>query len=189
LIQADASDRNRVEGAAGLPLAAAGRAVEEYLAVLDDAAFGAASEVTPKFIAPADTATRWTAAHRGPAFFAYSTNYLIDVDNAIIVDVEATTAIRQAEILAAKRMIDRSIGRFDLYPAKLIGDSAYCSAEMLNWLVHERGIEPRVPVFGAPTAPSRARSSPTTTLATPTAARPERSFGTSVDRSRRPASE
>src|SRR5207302_2881769 len=62
LIQADASDRNRIEGAAGLPAAAAGRAVEEYLAVLDDAAFGAASEVTPKFIAPADPATRWTAA-------------------------------------------------------------------------------------------------------------------------------
>ena len=54
LIQADASDRGRVEGAAGLPPDAAGRAVEEYLAVLDDAAFGAATEVTPKFIAPAD---------------------------------------------------------------------------------------------------------------------------------------
>src|SRR3954447_21931142 len=100
LIEADASDRTRVEGAAGLPPDAASRAVEEYLAVLDDAAFGAASEVTPKFIAPSDPATRWTAAHRGPAFFAYSANYLIDADNAIIVDVEATTAIRQAEILA-----------------------------------------------------------------------------------------
>src|SRR5580693_5700188 len=147
LIQADASDRTRVEGVAGLPPDAAGRAVEEYLAVLDDAAFGAASEVTPKFIAPADPATRWTAAHRGPAFFAYSTNYLIDVDNAIIVDVEATTAIRQAEILAAKRMIERSMERFDLYPARLMGDSAYGSAEMLGWLVHEHGIEPHVPVF------------------------------------------
>src|ERR1700754_1393341 len=87
LIAADVSDRSRVEGAAGLPPDAAGRAVEEYLAVLDDDAFGAASEVTPKFIAPADPAARWTAAHRGPAFFAYSANYLIDVDNAIIVDV------------------------------------------------------------------------------------------------------
>jgi len=67
LIQADASDRTRVEGTAGLPPDAAGRAVEEYLAVLDDAAFGAATEVTPKFIAPADPAARWTAAHRGPA--------------------------------------------------------------------------------------------------------------------------
>jgi transposase len=147
LIQADASDRTRVEGAAGLPSGAAGRAVEEYLAMLDDAAFGAASEMTPKFIAPADPATRWTAAHRGPAFFAYSTNYLIDVDNAIIVDVEATTAIRQAEVTAAKRMIERSLECFDLSPAKLIGDTAYGSAEMLNWLVHEQGIEPHIPVF------------------------------------------
>src|ERR1700744_3531008 len=64
LIQADASDRNRVEGTVGLPPAAAGRAVEEYLAVLDDAAFGAASEVTPKFIAPSDPATRGTAGTR-----------------------------------------------------------------------------------------------------------------------------
>jgi hypothetical protein len=147
LIQADASDRTRVEGAAGLPPNTAGRAVEEYLAVLDDAAFGAATEVTPKFVAPADPATRWTAAHRGPAFFAYSTNYLIDVENAIIVDVEATTAIRQAEMTAAKRMVERSITRFDLYPERLIGDSAYGSAEMLNWLVHEQGIEPHIPVF------------------------------------------
>src|SRR3954466_14476498 len=60
LIQAEASDRTRVEAAAGLPPDAVGRAVEEYLAVLDEAAFGAASEVTPKFIAPADPATRWT---------------------------------------------------------------------------------------------------------------------------------
>src|SRR4030088_2659021 len=147
LIQADASDRNRVEGAAGLPPDAAGPAGQEYLAVLDDAAFGAASEVTPKFIAPADPATRWTAAHRGPAFFAYSTNYLIRVDNAIIVDVEATTAIRQAEVTAAKRMIERSLEHFDLYPERLIGDTAYGSAEMLNWLGHERGIEPHIPVF------------------------------------------
>src|ERR1700758_2243499 len=85
LIQADASDRNRVEGAAGLPPEAAGRAVEEYLAVLDDAAFGAASEVTPKCTAPADPATRWTAAHRGPAFFAYSANYLVELQDALEV--------------------------------------------------------------------------------------------------------
>ena len=147
LIHADAGDRNRVEGGAGLPRDAAGRAVEEYLAVLDDAAFGAATEVTPKFIAPSDPATRWTAAHRGPAFFAYSVNYLIDVDHAIIVDVEATTAIRQAETLAATRMVERSLDRFDLYPERLIGDSAYGSAEMLNWLVHDRGIEPHIPVY------------------------------------------
>jgi transposase len=147
LIKADANRQKGIEGEKGLPPEATGRAVEEYLAVLDDAAFGAATEVTPKFVSPADPAARWTGAHGGQAFFAYSTNYLIDVDNAIIVDVEATTAIRQAEVLAAKRMIERSMERFDLRPAKLMGDSAYGSAEMLGWLVHEHGIEPHVTVF------------------------------------------
>jgi Transposase DDE domain len=124
----------------------AGRS-KKYLAVLDDVAFGAATDVVPKFLSPADPAARWTGAHGGQAFFAYSTNYLIDADNAIIVDVEATTAIRQAEVLAAKRMIERTMARFDLYPARLLGDSAYGSAEMLGWLVYEQGIEPHVTVF------------------------------------------
>ena len=147
LIKADANRQKGIEGEKGLPPDASGRAIDEYLAVLDDGAFGAATEVTPKFISPADPAARWTGAHGGQAFFAYSTNYLIDTENAIIVDVEATTAIRQAEVLAAKRMIERSIDRFGLYPARLMGDSAYGSAEMLGWLVYEHGIEPHVTVF------------------------------------------
>jgi transposase len=147
LIRADANRQKGIEGEKGLPAEATGRAVEEYLAVLDDAAFGAATEVTPKFISPADPAARWTGAHGGQAFFGYSTNYLIDAENAIIVDVEATAAIRQAEVLAAKRMIERSMERFDLYPARLMGDSAYGTAEMLGWLVYEHGIEPHATVF------------------------------------------
>ena len=147
LIKADANRQKGIAGEKGLPPEAAGRAVQEYLAVLDDAAFGAATKVTPKFVSPVDPAARWTGAHGGQAFFAYSTSYLIDVDNAIIVDVEATTAIRQAEVLAAKRMIERSMERFDLSPAKLMGDSAYGSADMLGWLVDEHGIEPHVTVF------------------------------------------
>jgi transposase len=147
LIKADANRQKGIAGEKWLPPEAAGRAVQEYLAVLDDAAFGAATKVTPKFVSPVDPAARWTGAHGGQAFFAYSTSYLIDVDNAIIVDVEATTAIRQAEVLAAKRMIERSMERFDLSPAKLMGDSAYGSADMLGWLVDEHGIEPHVTVF------------------------------------------
>lgn len=147
LIKADASRQKGIEGSVGLSPEASSRAIDEYLAVLDDAAFGAATEVTPKFISPADPAARWTGAHGGQAFFAYSTNYLIDLDHAIIVDVEATTAIRQAEVTAAKTMIERTYERFDLHPERLAGDSAYGSAEMLGWLVHEQGIEPHVPVF------------------------------------------
>ncbi|HEY0848284.1 MAG TPA: IS1182 family transposase [Bradyrhizobium sp.] len=147
LIKADANRQKGIEGDKGLSPESAGRAIDEYLAVLDDAAFGAATEVTPKFVSPSDPAARWTGAHGGQAYFAYSTNYLIDVENSIIVDVEATTAIRQAEVLAAKRMIERSLERFDLYPSRLLGDSAYGSAEMLGWLLYEHGIEPHVTVF------------------------------------------
>src|SRR3979409_672368 len=94
-----------------------------------------------------DPAARWTGAHGGQAFFAYATNYLIDTDHAIIVDVEATTAIRQAEVLAAKRMIERTMESFALSPARLLGDSADGAAEMLGWLVYEHGIKPHVTVF------------------------------------------
>ena len=37
--------------------------------------------------------------------------------------------------------------RGDGYPARLAADTAYGSAENLAWLVHERGIEPHIPVF------------------------------------------
>ena len=74
----------------------------------------------------------------GRPFFAYSTNYLIDVDNAIIVDVEATTRpSAKPKSWRHKRMIERSTARFDLYPARLMGDSVYGSAEMLSWLVDQ----------------------------------------------------
>ncbi len=123
------------------------RAVKEYLEVLDDAAFGAASEVKPKFTSHSDPASQWTGAMKGPAFFAYATNYLIDTDNAIIVDVEASRAIRQAEIGATRTMIRRTRDKFDLYPEILTADTAYGSADNLNWLVNEEGILPHIPVF------------------------------------------
>jgi len=77
----------------------------------------------------------------------YATNYLIDLDHAVIVDVEASRAIRQAEVGATRTMIERTRDRFGLYPERLAADSAYGSAENLAWLVHERGIEPHIPVF------------------------------------------
>ncbi|UIN35070.1 transposase [Methylobacterium oryzae] len=147
LIKADANRQKGVEGTNGLPPETVSRAAREYLAVLDDAAFGAATPVVPKLVSPADPAARWTGADGGLAYFAYAANYLIDLDHAVIVDVEPTTAIRQAEVTAAKRMIVRSRERFDLYPARLAGDSGYGSAAMLGWLVHEQGIEPHIPVF------------------------------------------
>jgi IS5 family transposase len=150
LIQADANKQRSVRGdkwrIEDIP-ADAGQAVRDYLARLDDAAFGAATTVTPKFVSPSDPAAQWTGALRGPAFFAYATNYLIDTQDAVIVDVEATRAIRQAEVGAARTMIDRTRERFGLHPKRLAGDSAYGAAPMLAWLVKERGIAPHIPVF------------------------------------------
>ena len=125
----------------------ASRAVKEYLATLDDAAFGAASDVTPKFVSPSDPAAQWTGAMRGPAFFAYADNDLIDVKFGIIMDVEASRAIRQAEVGAARTMIERTEARFGIKPERLAADTAYGSAANLDWVVNDKSIAPHIPVI------------------------------------------
>src|SRR6202022_2178086 len=148
-----AADANKQRSAAGSDdvdweaVARTRRSVREYLETLDEAAWGAASETVPKFISRSDPAAQWTGAHKGHAFFAYADNYLIDLKAAIIVDVEATRAIRQAEVGAARTMIERTEDCLGLCPERLAADSAYGSAEMLGWLVNERAIEPHIPVF------------------------------------------
>jgi hypothetical protein len=96
--------------------------MQEYLATLDDAAFGAASDVTPKFVSPSDPAAQWTGAMRGAAFFAYADNYLIDVKFGVIMDVEASRAIRQAEVGASQTMIERTEACFGIKPAWLAAE-------------------------------------------------------------------
>jgi transposase len=150
LIQADANKQRSIVGQdwrRDRDPARSSRAVKEYLATLDDTAWGAASDVVPKFVSPSDPAAQWTGAHKGAAFFAYSDNYLIDVRVGVIVDVEASRSIRQAEVGAAKTMIERTEERFGLKPERLAGDTAYGAAPMLNWLVEEKGIAPHIPVF------------------------------------------
>jgi hypothetical protein len=95
LIAADANKQRSIPGSEWQKTCdrkTASRAVKEYLATLDDAAFGAASDTTPKFVSPSDPAAQWTGAMRGPAFFAYADNYLIDVEFGVIMDVEAYRA-------------------------------------------------------------------------------------------------
>ena len=123
------------------------RAVREYLETLDDAAFGAATPVEPKYVSHADPASQWTAAQKGPAVFTYSDNYLIDTDNAVIMDVEATRSIRQAEVGAARTMIDRVERRYGLKPTWLTADTAYGSGDNLDWVVRKKKIVPFIPVF------------------------------------------
>lgn len=150
LIEADANKGRSIPGAEWSKErdpATASHAVKEYLATLDDAAFGAATEVTPKFVSPSDPAAQWTGAMKSAAVFAYADNYLIDVKTGIIVDVEASRAVRQAEVGAARTMIERTEQRFGLKPKLLAADTAYGSAPMLNWLVEEKGIAPHIPVI------------------------------------------
>jgi len=150
LIEADANKQNSTPkedwDVLQINPADAPRAVREYLDTLDEAAFGAASEVQPKFTSHSDPASQWTAARKGPAFFSYSDNYLIDTDHGVIVDVEATRSIRQAEVGSTKTMLDRVKTRFDLHPERLIADTAYGTGPMLGWLV-DRKIAPHIPVF------------------------------------------
>jgi hypothetical protein len=101
----------------------------------------------PKRISLADPQSSWTAAPGGPAFFAYSTNYLIDVAHGVIMDVEATPAHRTAEVNSTKLMVDRVETNFNITPQRLIGDTAYGTAPMLAWMVDEKGIEPHVPIW------------------------------------------
>jgi hypothetical protein len=150
LIMADANKQRSIPGSQWnkeLDAQAASRATKEYLATLDDAAFGAASEVTPKFVSASDPAAQWTGAMRGPAFFAYADNYLVDVKSGIIMDVEASRAIRQAEVGAAKIMIERTEQRFDIKPTRLAADTAYGSGATLDWLLNNKKIAPHIPVI------------------------------------------
>lgn len=147
IIRADANRQNHIDGgddhdwtggAGGSPPS---RAVREYLKGLDREA------APPKEISLSDPASRLTAAVGRPAFFGWSTNYVIDVKHAVIMDVAATPSIRDAEVASTRTMIDRLERRFGLKPKRLIGDTAYGTAEMLAWMVGEKQIEPHVPVW------------------------------------------
>ncbi len=150
LIQADANKCRSIPGGEwdkDIDPETARRAVKEYLATLDDPAYGAASEVTPKFISPSDPAAQWTGALRSAAFFAYADNYLIDVKFGVIMDVEASRAIRQAEVGASQTMIERTEDCFGIKPSWLAADTAYGAAPNLDWLVNTKDIAPHIPVI------------------------------------------
>jgi hypothetical protein len=65
----------------------------------------------------------------------------------VIMDVEASRAIRQAEVGASQTMIARTEALFGIKPEWLAADTAYGSAANLEWLVNEQGIAPHVPVI------------------------------------------
>jgi len=151
IIKADANRARGFEGKEGVEWDRPGRktrAVREYLDALDnDEDKVRAYESSRKSISLTDPTSCWTSALGGPAYFAWSTNYVIDVDSSIIVGVQASAATLKDEAKAAREIIDYTQTRFELKPNILIGDTAYGNAEMLGWLVDEKEITPHIPVF------------------------------------------
>ncbi len=144
VIEADASRFARVEGADidWTDERRARRPVREYLQALD----GEQARQTPKALSPTDPAAAWTARGRNKVMFAYSLNYLIDLENAVIVDVEATPTRISKEVEATGTMVERTSATFGLKPRRIAGDTAYGTGKMLGWL-RERDIEPHIPVW------------------------------------------
>jgi hypothetical protein len=119
------------------------RAVREYLDALDS---DPATTRPQKKVSTTDPMAQW-AGDKGPGQFYYSTNYLIDIEHNVIMDVEPTPAYRIAEVTSTRNMIDRVEANLDIKPKRLIADTAYGSAEMLDWVVEQKQIEPHIPVW------------------------------------------
>jgi transposase len=121
------------------------RAVSEFLAGLDHENPNA-NRTPPRVISPSDPCSAWTAKANKRVQFGYGLNYLIDIENAVIVDVEATPARTYDEVEATKTMIERTERRFGLKPERLLADTAYGTGKFLGWLVGT-GITPHIPVW------------------------------------------
>src|SRR6266403_4378280 len=139
------------------------RAVAEYLAGLEAEAqvqeggdsrgggsdgkpTAAPDRKSPKVISPSDPSSAWTAKATKRVQFGYGLNYLIDVEHAIIVDVEATPARTYDEVASTKMMIERTEQRLDLKPDWLTADTAYGTGKLLAWLLG-KSITPHIPVW------------------------------------------
>ena len=144
LVRADANKQRREDSPVDwTPSKVQNRAVKEYLELLDqDDAFNRKQ----KCVSLTDPMAQWSAAG-GSAYFFYSTNYLIDVDNSIIMDVEASPSHRQLEVATTRTMIERVESLHDIRPERLMGDTAYGAADNLHYLVSDKNIEPHIPVW------------------------------------------
>lgn len=119
------------------------RAVKEYLEVLEQEA---TLNRPQKRVSLTDPMAQWSGA-KGPAEFYYSTNYLIDVEDNIIMDVQASPSTNKLEVATTRTMIDRVETTHAIRPKRLMGDTAYGAAENLGFLVEEKQIAPHIPVW------------------------------------------
>jgi hypothetical protein len=118
------------------------RAVAEFLSGLADEDPDA-DRKPPKVISPTDPCSAWTAKANKRVQFGYGLNYMIDVEHAVIVDVEATPARTYDEVAATRTMLDRSETTFGLKPERLTADTAYGTGKLLAWLL-DKGITPHI---------------------------------------------
>ncbi len=148
VIEANASRFQRVKGAEvdWTPEQRASRPVSEYLIALESENPPINPKQKPKAMSPSDPCAAWTTRGRHKVMFGYSLNYLIDMENAVILDVEATPTRISKEVDATETMIERVARRFALKPDHLAGDVAYGTGETLGWLVG-RDIDPHIPVW------------------------------------------
>jgi len=123
------------------------RAVAEYLVALEGESEPNPDRKPPKVISPSDPQSAWTAKANKRVQFGYGLNYLIDIENAVIVDVEATPARTYDEVVATQTMLDRTEQRFNLKPKRLAADTAYGTGKFLGWLVKKKKIIPHIPVW------------------------------------------
>ena len=119
------------------------RAVAEFLTALDDEDADANRKL-PKVISPVDPCSAWTAKANKRVQFGYGLNYLIDMQYAVIVDVEATPARTFDEVAASKIMIERTKKTLGLKPERLAADTAYGTGKFLHWVIGT-GITPHIP--------------------------------------------
>jgi transposase len=120
------------------------RAAREYVAALIPEPEN--NRKTPKVISLSDPCSAWTAKANKRVQFGYGLNYLIDNENAVIVDVEATPARTYDEVAATRTMIGRTKERLGLKPNRLAADTAYGTGRSLGWL-RDQDIEPHIPVW------------------------------------------
>ena len=96
------------------------RLVQEYLDALESANPPTNPKQKPKAMSPTDPAAAWTTRGRHKVMFGY----LIDMENAVIVDIEATPTRNSKEVDATETMIERTEDRFGLKPDRIAGDVA-----------------------------------------------------------------
>src|SRR5258708_6112066 len=114
------------------------RAGKEYMAALEGETETNPERKPPKVISPSDPCSAWTAKANKRVQFGYGLNYLIDIANAIIIDVEPTPARTYDEVESTKTMLDRTERCFGLKPKRLAADTAYGTGRFLGWLVGRR---------------------------------------------------